>query len=275
MKASKYFKWSWVPGVFAFITGFTLEAQDFQGIATYKTASSFKIEMEDTEMSGIDQEAMQKQLSKAMQREYELRFNLHESNYKQVESLGEGPAVQSGGVMVKIAGGDNIIYRNTRERKVIEGADLFGKPFIVDDEARTLDWEIGNETKQIGKYECRKATFKREIRRMEIDSTEDEPKEVIDTVEVSAWFTPEISVNHGPADYWGLPGLVLEVNDGSTTIICTKVVLNPSEKVKIEIPDGGKVVSREEFEELRDEKTREMMNQYQGTGTRQVIRIRN
>jgi GLPGLI family protein len=47
------------------------------------------------------------------------------------------------------------------------------------------------------------------------------PKETI----VTAWYTPEIPVNQGPDKYWGLPGLILEVNDGKT-VLCSKVVLN-------------------------------------------------
>ena len=32
--------------------------------------------------------------------------------------------------------------------------------------------------------------------------------------------------------YQGLPGLILEVNDGELTIICSKIVLNPEDKVR-------------------------------------------
>jgi GLPGLI family protein len=37
-------------------------------------------------------------------------------------------------------------------------------------------------------------------------------------VTITAWYTPEIPVSQGPEGYWGLPGLILEVNDGKTTI---------------------------------------------------------
>jgi GLPGLI family protein len=36
------------------------------------------------------------------------------------------------------------------------------------------------------------------------------PKEKV----VTAWHTPDIPLPHGPGDYWGLPDLILEVNDG-------------------------------------------------------------
>ena len=60
------------------------------------------------------------------------------------------------------------------------------------------------------------------------------------TVEVVAWFTPEIPVSTGPSWYQGLPGLILEVNDDKTTILCTKIVLNPDEKSKIKRPKKGR-----------------------------------
>jgi GLPGLI family protein len=46
-------------------------------------------------------------------------------------------------------------------------------------------------------------------------------------VTITAWYTPEIPVNQGPENYWGLPGLILEINDGKTVILCSKIVLNP------------------------------------------------
>ncbi len=31
-------------------------------------------------------------------------------------------------------------------------------------------------------------------------------------IEVVAWYTPQIPVSNGPGEYWGLPGLILEIN---------------------------------------------------------------
>ena len=80
------------------------------------------------------------------------------------------------------------------------------------------------------------------------------PKEVI----VTAWYTMDIPVSHGPENYWGLPGLILEVNDGTTTILCSKIVLNPKEKKEIKAPKNGKVVTQAEFDKIMKEKMEEM-----------------
>jgi GLPGLI family protein len=80
------------------------------------------------------------------------------------------------------------------------------------------------------------------------------PKEVI----ITAWYTPEIPVNQGPEGYWGLPGLILEVNDDKTIILCSKVVMNAKEKVEIKAPNKGKEVTQKEYDEIVTAKMKEM-----------------
>jgi GLPGLI family protein len=75
---------------------------------------------------------------------------------------------------------------------------------------------------------------------------------------ITAWYTPEIPVNQGPEGYWGLPGLILEVNDGKTIILCTKVVMNTKEKAEIKAPSAGKIVTQKEYDEIFTAKMKEM-----------------
>jgi len=93
------------------------------------------------------------------------------------------------------------------------------------------------------------------------------PLDLIETpkeVEVVAWYTMQIPVNQGPADYWGLPGLILEVSSGRTTILCSKIVMNPAEKEEIERPTKGKEVTRKEYNEIIKKKMEEMREMYGG-----------
>ena len=95
-------------------------------------------------------------------------------------------------------------------------------------------------------------------------------------VTMVAWFTPEIPVSTGPAMYGGLPGLILEIGDDNRVMICTKVVLNPEEKIKLKEPNKGKVVSNSEFLIIQEDKAKEMRERYQrGGGNRGgAVRIR-
>ena len=88
------------------------------------------------------------------------------------------------------------------------------------------------------------------------------PKEV----EVVAWYTPEIPVSQGPESYYGLPGLILEVSAGKTTILCSKVVMNVKDKKEIKAPTKGKPVTQKEFDEIVSKKMEEMQQMYQSRG---------
>lgn len=81
---------------------------------------------------------------------------------------------------------------------------------------------------------------------------------------MTAWFTPEIPVSSGPSMYGGLPGLILEINDDRTTMLCTKVIINPKEKIKIKEPSKGKQVTNLEYEKIAKDKQEEMQGMYRG-----------
>ena len=88
------------------------------------------------------------------------------------------------------------------------------------------------------------------------------PKEIT----ITAWYTPEIPINQGPEGYWGLPGLILEVNDGKTIILCSKVVLNAKDKADIKAPTKGKVVSQKEYDDTIIKKMEEFRQMNSGPG---------
>ena len=92
------------------------------------------------------------------------------------------------------------------------------------------------------------------------DEEEEEREPKMETRTTTAWYTPQIPVNNGPDDYQGLPGLILEVHDGKLTIVCSKIVLNPKEKIDISEPEKGKVVTQEKYEEIMEKKAKEMNN---------------
>ena len=86
----------------------------------------------------------------------------------------------------------------------------------------------------------------------------------METQTVTAWYTPQIPLNTGPGDYYGLPGLILEVNDGKLQIICSKIVLNPEDKIAIKEPTKGKEVNQKAFDAIREKKMKEMSERRQG-----------
>ncbi|WP_298513663.1 GLPGLI family protein [uncultured Kordia sp.] len=252
-----------------------LYAQDFQGVATYKTSMKMDFKIDSAAQSqGINKDMQAKlneMLQKQFQKEYKLTFTPYESLYKQEEKLA-APSPQNGGFQVMVVGDgqSSTLYKNTKEKRYAQQQEILGKKFLVQDVLEDTEWKLEKDTKFIGQYTCYKATRTIEMERMTSMSfgsdSEEEPEVTKEKVTVTAWYTPEIPVNAGPELYWGLPGLILEVNDGSQTMVCSKIVLNPKKKVSIKEPTNGKKVNAKKFEEIMRKKTKEMTERYRGNG---------
>jgi len=245
-------------------------AQDFSGRATYKTHRKSSFELDSTTMAanpGI-QEQMEAQMRKMFQKTFTLDFTKSESMYKEEQELDapKGPSA-NGGVMVMVMGGNgssDILYKNISENRMAHKTELMGKVFLIKDNLEAYDWELTGETKNIGNYTCYKAVYEKEEEDIQIDMIDGEVKEekVTKKRTLVVWYTTDVPISNGPNNYGGLPGLILEVNDGDLTIVCSELVLNPKEAKEIKEPVKGKIVTREKFSKISLEKTKEMMDRY-------------
>ncbi len=250
-----------------------MTAQNVKGIATYKSQRKMDVELDSTQMNDEMRSQLMAMLKKQFENEYTLQFNKDESIYKEVENL-EKPSASGGAVVevfVATAGGSDILYKNTKDNRYANQNDLFGKQFLVLDSIEEMEWKLGKETKNIGEYTCFKATSTRMAEVMSVstgddDETETEPVE--EELTITAWYTPQIPVKHGPGNYGGLPGLILEVSDGRETILCSKLVLNPKDGVDIKEPTKGKKVNQEEFDVIMEKKMKEMDERFQSNRRR-------
>lgn len=251
--------------------------QDFQGVATYKTKRQVDIKLDSTSISSDMQKQMMEMLKKQFQKTFILTFNKNESIYKEDESLSPPQIGGDMGVMVMSSGSSDILYKNTKENRFVNQNDLMGKIFLIKDDIQKREWILGSETKNIGEYTCYKATLTKEIQVFEnevsvsVNGTHELEKSDKDLNEqapktktqiTTAWYTPQIPVNNGPEYYQGLPGLILEVNDGEQTIICSKIVLNPEDKIDIKEPLKGKEVNQEQFDHIQEKKREELIERF-------------
>jgi GLPGLI family protein len=255
------------------LLSFALNAQNFSGNATYKTSRKSSFSFDKEKNSGISDE-MQKQLQariqKMNQKTFILNFDKKTSTYKEDVKL-DAPNPQAGGagVMVMSFGGSgngSVYFKNINEKRFVNQTEIMGKRFLVKDSLPTYQWDLSTETKNIGNYTCYKATFTREVENRQVtfgdgDSKEEKKKEIITT---TAWYTPQVPVSNGPDNYQGLPGLILEINDGERLIVCTEIVLNPSEKIEIVAPEKGEIVSQAAYNKIQEEKTQELMERFKG-----------
>ncbi len=279
----------------------TTFAQNINGVAYYEAKTT--VDMDN--FGGRDMsEDMKRQIAERMknflEKTYILTFNAHESVYKEEEKLEAGAGSGGFGMMMNsFSAGKQ--YKNLKKNQILEEREFFGKQFLINDTLTNLDWTITKESKQIGQYLAIKATAVKEIdendysmaRRRNRDNDDKEKKdgeelsetnkakdstgterdpfdeiEIPEEVIVTAWFTPQIPVGHGPGEYAGLPGLILELNMHRTTILCSKIVLNAKDAENISAPTKGDEVTREEYNRIIKEKMDEMRENFRGRGGR-------
>ncbi|MFB0905302.1 MAG: GLPGLI family protein [Nonlabens sp.] len=262
----------------------TSPVDGFQGQAVYISKTRMDLGSWGARMSEEQKKQMQSRLKNRLEKTYVLNFNKEESIFDEKEKLDAmSGATDSWGN--NFAAGEQ--YKNVKKQEMVQSQEFYGKQFLVKDKLAAMEWQMGSETKQIGKYTCFKATAtipnseltwysfswneistdtqeKREEKEAAVDGVT-ATTEVIEIAEipstkVEAWYTLQIPVGHGPAEYWGLPGLILEVSAGDTTMLCTKIVMNPKEKIEIEAPDKGKEITKVSYKETIVGKMMEMRN---------------
>ena len=285
--------------------------KDFQGMAVYESKTSTADFAKNFEGNKDITPEMKSQIMERMKKMFEktfvLNFDKSSSIYKEEEKL-DAPGQNGGGrMMASLMGGGGTYYKNVKEKQYTVDKEVFGKEFLIKDSLPNLKWVLSEESKKIGDYTCFKATAVKEasksdfrnyrkkdekkkeavkteeIKKDENASTEkkdekktnffdeiDLPKEIT----VTAWYCPEIPVNQGPDEYWGLPGLIMEVNDGKTVIMCSKLVMNVKDKMEIKAPTGGDKVTQKEFDDIMIKKMKEMSEMNGGPGSKGGMQMR-
>ena len=250
----------------------SITAQEFQGKAEYfskristKKAGKIQIDSKD-KMDPETEKVFQEAMKKASEKQYTLSFSKSECLYEQQEQLEKPVAPSSGGMSISVSfSGEGKKYISIKDKNTIVEDEIFGKEFLIIEPLVKPDWKLVDETKKIGDYNCFKAELLIPVTDNEKKEYEeflkkeaikpalfkmDEPKDKI----ITAWYTPEIPVSFGPNNYWGLPGLILEINEEKSIVLCSKVVLSNKEKSKIKVPNTGDKVTQKKFDDIQKKK---------------------
>ena len=180
-------------------------------------------------------------INAAESHQFELRFNKNQSSFKFMDDLSKDQNASLTHQNIARSGFsssiDVYIDRNKKEelQQKIDGTLILGE-YNID------GWEILNDSKNISEYLCYKA-----IRKVPVVDRNGVSKVNI----ITAWFAPSLPFNYGPQNFYGLPGLILELTKNKTTFLATKIVLD-KENIQIDFPKG-KTISKEVY----DKKLRE------------------
>jgi GLPGLI family protein len=111
-------------------------------------------------------------------------------------------------------------------------------------------WKLFTDTKSINGYTCRKATINRP-----------------DVGPITAWYAESIPIRMGPPTFWGLPGLILELEyEIGTKFTAQEIKFQPVAQEKIQLTEGP-LVTAEEYSNMKSkvkamiEKTNKVFSQ--------------
>jgi GLPGLI family protein len=125
------------------------------------------------------------------------------------------------------------IYKNWKSNSLVQREIVRKNACIIKEpKLPKQKWELTNESKKIGKFNCQKAKTNFRGRKYEV------------------WFTTEIPIPSGPWKLQGLPGLILEASDDSKKYIYTfqsiEMPLKDTKPLTL-IPTKGQVIQLKEY----------------------------
>jgi len=249
--------------LFSFSSG----SKDFQGRAIYIAKSKMELGRWGARLSEAEKKQVKARLKNRLNKTYILDFNKEASLFDEKEVLDAySGATDSWGKNFS----RGLQYKDVKNNQLVQSQEFYGKRFLVKDELEPIQWQMKQETKKIGNYDCFKAVASIPTQQLEwfnfswSELRKPEPEEgeepEIEMTTVEAWYTLQIPVRHGPAEYWGLPGLILEVSAGNTVMLCTEIKMNPEDEVEIIPPSKGKEIDKKGYKETIVSKMTEMMN---------------
>lgn len=208
----------------------------------------------------LEDEAMKQYIPEYSTSKAQLYFKGQESLFTGLEEKEEEPESNEEdgrSMQIRIQRPVNEVYCNFASGKSVELRDFFGKKYLIEKQVEERAWKITGESKSILGHPCQRAVY---------EDAENERT-------IEAWFAPSIPCPAGPATYGKLPGMILEVNinDGQTILTAVETDFSALEN-PIEAPTEGKKIKEEKYDQMMEERMREMGGTPGGGATIKIIR---
>lgn len=247
-------------------------SQEINGEAEYiikESSEDFKSTvLDDPDMDPKMREFIASKMQDELTKTYKLTFTKNLSKFEEVKKVNLDN--HDADLSWSPYGIDISIYKNLAAKSVITEKDLMGKIFFVKDSLTTFKWKLTEETKTIGGKRCKKATVIIPVSKEEKAAYEQEKaKHSAQTTQffklkepvaknITAWYSTDLSVMHGPLEYNGLPGLILELTDGQSIMLCTKVKIESNKTNKEIITLPSKTITKQQYSEISEKKLKEI-----------------
>lgn len=127
------------------------------------------------------------------------------------------------------------IYLFKKNRALYKLVNYKGNSYLIKEPFPALSWHIGRETKKIKNHLCQSATTRFGGRKY------------------TAWFTTDIPLGFGPWKLQGLPGLILEAEDGKGEVKFKCISVNENGSFgKIALPANSISTTQSAFDRMKE-----------------------
>ena len=140
-------------------------------------------------------------------------------------------------------------FTNLEDGSIVEVREFLGRTFRIPETRPTIAWKMTGEQAVFLGFPVFQATA------------------VQDSTTIEAWFTPEIPVSAGPAQYGGLPGMILTLTLDTDRVTWTATAIDTAAVVdELKAPTDGDEVTRAEYDKIVAEKLAELQRTRRGRG---------
>jgi GLPGLI family protein len=219
--------------VLIFAANSLVYGQSAEGVVTYQRTQFWTKIL--PKLTFLSKEEMDRELrtwgshDEGWKTKYQLLFSENESKFSEIAEVSE--------YGYNRRPSEYMIYRDFKNEKRVEIEDISAKQYTVMDSLTSYSWKIMNKIKEVNGQLCMMATTEDTVRNQKI----------------VAWFANDIPSSAGPERYFGLPGLIMEldIDDGAVVITAVKVEMKPvAEDLKLPKKMKGKKITGKEYNKL-------------------------
>ena len=136
-----------------------------------------------------------------------------------------------------------------QEKKIITVDKIGMTDYLIPEDFPLINWQISDETKEIGGYSCQLA------------------KGSFGGRKYTAWFTTELPFSYGPWKLHGLPGLILQASDSKNEVLFNYAGFDKNEnnELTIVLPKDAVMTNRRDFEKAKAAHDKNFMSNWKNT----------
>lgn len=145
------------------------------------------------------------------------------------------------------------VYKNMKDSTFVMHPTLGGDSYTIHDSLVPFNWQLIDSTKIIKGYSCKLAKIEVEAGDnpvMNVRYNLDKSKNRLEG-EVYAWYTEALPISNGPDVYWGLPGMILEVDEGNMVFHTDEINMKVADDLVFDPPTYEESpISSAEYEQI-------------------------